>query len=253
MLPRDQRGDPISLDYAQRGMPNRAGSGPAPCDSRRARRRRAGADAHGCRRSSMTAGATRGRTKQVVVDESPKTPRRPTIRSGSSIWQPSRDSRSLRRSPAIRLAVPRRHSGYSPIRLPAFLLTVATNQPESARRDDALQRACGGSGATEYAVPEHRDLASGTMYVRDTCLSQLRAKCRALRESMTLEREWKVSPTIYLVDATRVAVVAPDPRKECQPNQGLDQRTDQCATRSCPAAIRSWDTSQADRMTRASV
>jgi hypothetical protein len=62
--------------------------------------------------------------------------------------------------------------------------------------------------------PEHRDLASGTMYVRDTCLSQLRAKCRALRESMTLEREWKVSPTIYLVTPREWRFVAPDPRKD---------------------------------------
>jgi hypothetical protein len=49
------------------------------------------------------------------------------------------------------------------------------------------------------AFPEHRDLASRTIYVRETCLDRLSTRCRSLRETARLEREWKVSPVIYLL------------------------------------------------------
>jgi hypothetical protein len=49
------------------------------------------------------------------------------------------------------------------------------------------------------AFPEHRDLASRTIYVRETCLDRLPTRCRWLRETARLEREWKVSPAIYLL------------------------------------------------------
>jgi hypothetical protein len=49
------------------------------------------------------------------------------------------------------------------------------------------------------AFPEHRDLASRTIYVRETCLDRLSTRCRWLRETGRLEREWKVSPVIYLL------------------------------------------------------
>ena len=47
--------------------------------------------------------------------------------------------------------------------------------------------------------PEHRDLASRTVYVRETCLDSFSARCRRLRETPGLEREWKVSPVIYFL------------------------------------------------------
>jgi len=47
--------------------------------------------------------------------------------------------------------------------------------------------------------PEHRDLASRTVYVRETCLESFSARCRRLRETPGLEREWKVSPVIYFL------------------------------------------------------
>jgi hypothetical protein len=43
--------------------------------------------------------------------------------------------------------------------------------------------------------PEHRDLESRTIYGREACLQGLRARCRRLRATGALERDWKVSPT----------------------------------------------------------
>ena len=48
--------------------------------------------------------------------------------------------------------------------------------------------------------PEHRDLGSHTIYVRESCVEGLRAKCRRLRRSGALRREWKVTPRIYPPD-----------------------------------------------------
>jgi hypothetical protein len=44
-------------------------------------------------------------------------------------------------------------------------------------------------------APEHRDLESRTIYGREACLHDLRARCRRLRATGALERDWKVSPT----------------------------------------------------------
>ena len=47
-------------------------------------------------------------------------------------------------------------------------------------------------------APEHRDLASRTIYAREACLHDLRARCRRLRATGTLEPDWKVSPSSQL-------------------------------------------------------
>ena len=52
--------------------------------------------------------------------------------------------------------------------------------------DDALLR---------VTAPEHRDLATRTIYGREACLHDLRARCRRLRATGALEPDWKVSPT----------------------------------------------------------
>ena len=44
--------------------------------------------------------------------------------------------------------------------------------------------------------PEHRDLESRTIYGREACLHDLRVRCRRLRATGALERDWKVSPTL---------------------------------------------------------
>ena len=53
--------------------------------------------------------------------------------------------------------------------------------------DDALLRT---------TVPEHRDHESRTIYGRETCLDGLRARCRRLRATGALQRDWKVSPAL---------------------------------------------------------
>ena len=47
--------------------------------------------------------------------------------------------------------------------------------------------------------PEHRDLRSRTVYMREWCVDRLRARCRRLRAAGTLQRDWSVTPTLYLL------------------------------------------------------
>jgi len=58
--------------------------------------------------------------------------------------------------------------------------------------------------------PEHWDLDRRTVYVKETCVNALRAKCRQLRQTESLEREWKVSPTIHLLTPGDWRAVARD-------------------------------------------
>jgi hypothetical protein len=47
----------------------------------------------------------------------------------------------------------------------------------------------------EIASPEHRDAEPRTVYGREECLKGLRARCRRLRATGALERDWKASPS----------------------------------------------------------
>ena len=52
------------------------------------------------------------------------------------------------------------------------------------------------AGLLRTPFPEHRDPDSRTVYVRETCIDGLRQRCRQLRATKALVREWKVSPAI---------------------------------------------------------
>ena len=52
------------------------------------------------------------------------------------------------------------------------------------------------AGLRRVPFPEHRDEASKTIYARETCVDSLRARCRRLRATNALVREWKVTPAI---------------------------------------------------------
>ena len=54
--------------------------------------------------------------------------------------------------------------------------------------DDSLLR---------ITAPEHRDLDSRTIYGREACLHDLRARCRRLRGTGALVRDWKVTPSFH--------------------------------------------------------
>ena len=77
-----------------------------------------------------------------------------------------------------------------------MLLAVAAHESQvvdatlhyNLRTDDA--------GLTKTPFPEHRDVESKTIYVRETCLDSLRGRCRRLRATNSLLREWKVTPAI---------------------------------------------------------
>ena len=55
-------------------------------------------------------------------------------------------------------------------------------------KDDAVLRA---------TRPEHRHIDSRTIYIRESCVESLRARCRQLRATGALQRDWKVTPHIY--------------------------------------------------------
>ncbi len=58
------------------------------------------------------------------------------------------------------------------------------------------------SGATSEpggAAPEHGDAGIRTVYKSETCLEHLRARCRRLRATGTLERDWKALPEVQPV------------------------------------------------------
>ena len=52
-------------------------------------------------------------------------------------------------------------------------------------------------------APDHRDLPSRTIYRREACLHDLRARCRRLRATGALQRDWKVTPTFQQPVSTR--------------------------------------------------
>ena len=54
--------------------------------------------------------------------------------------------------------------------------------------DDALIR---------ITPPEHRDVESRIIYVREPCIAELRSRCRRLRATGALAREWKVTPALH--------------------------------------------------------
>ncbi|HEX6052728.1 MAG TPA: hypothetical protein VFZ21_25860 [Gemmatimonadaceae bacterium] len=68
--------------------------------------------------------------------------------------------------------------------------------------DDAVRSAslhynlrAGDDALLQSTAPEHCDPESRTIYGREECLHELRARCRRLRATGALERDWKVVPT----------------------------------------------------------
>lgn len=52
------------------------------------------------------------------------------------------------------------------------------------------------AGLRKVPFAAHRDSESKTIYVRETCVDSLRARCRRLRATNALLKEWKVAPKI---------------------------------------------------------
>lgn len=80
-----------------------------------------------------------------------------------------------------------------------LLLTVVA--VGSQLREAMLHYNVGPDGAPwlDDIPPQHRDRETGTAYVTEPCIESLRARCRRLRSSGKIEREWKLSPKLQLI------------------------------------------------------
>jgi hypothetical protein len=77
-----------------------------------------------------------------------------------------------------------------------LLLAVAATKSEIVDATLHYNLQTDDAGLQRVAFPEHRDPESKTVYMRETCTDSLRARCRRLRETNALLREWRVTPTM---------------------------------------------------------
>ena len=80
-----------------------------------------------------------------------------------------------------------------------FLLTVATAGNEVVDATLHYNLHTDDAGLRRIPFPEHRDPESHTIYVRETCIESLRARCKRIRGTGALVREWKVSPAMSFI------------------------------------------------------
>lgn len=73
-------------------------------------------------------------------------------------------------------------------------------------------------GLSKTPSPEHRDVETKTIYVRETCADSLRARCRRLRATNALVREWKVTP--------RISFLTPGEWESLPSDGGINRRVD---------------------------
>ena len=76
-------------------------------------------------------------------------------------------------------------------------------------------------GLSKTPFPEHRDGESKTIYVRETCTDSLRARCRRLRATNALVREWKVTP--------KISFLTPAEWESLPADAGMDRGVDMIA------------------------
>ena len=77
-----------------------------------------------------------------------------------------------------------------------MLLAVVTTDSEVVDATLHCNLQTDDAGLRRVPFPEHRDPESKTIYVRETCVDSLRARCRRLRATNSLLKEWKVTPKI---------------------------------------------------------
>ena len=77
-----------------------------------------------------------------------------------------------------------------------LLLTVVTSGPEVVDASLHYNLQTDDAGLLRVPFPEHRDPESKTIYVRETCVEGLRERCRRLRATNALVRDWKVAPSL---------------------------------------------------------
>jgi len=77
-----------------------------------------------------------------------------------------------------------------------MLLSVITTETEVVDATLHYNLRTDDTGLTRTPFPEHRDAESKTVYGRESCIYALRARCRSLRSTNDLVKEWKVTPPI---------------------------------------------------------
>jgi hypothetical protein len=80
-----------------------------------------------------------------------------------------------------------------------LLLAVVTTDTEIVDATLHYNLQTDDAGLLRVPFPEHRDPESKTIYVRETCVDSLRARCHRLRATNALLKEWKVTPRISLL------------------------------------------------------
>jgi hypothetical protein len=104
-----------------------------------------------------------------------------------------------------------------------MLLAVVATEDElvDATLHYNLQTDDAGLAATPF--PEHRDPESKTIYVRESCGDSLRARCRRLRATNALLREWKVTPPIWFLTPAEWESIPPsDPQMDREGRAATD-------------------------------
>ena len=80
-----------------------------------------------------------------------------------------------------------------------FLLTLVTTDTQVIDASLHYNLHAEDVDVLNATFPEHRDLRTRKIYMREGCVDRLRARCRRLRAAGILERNWSVTPTLYLL------------------------------------------------------
>lgn len=108
-----------------------------------------------------------------------------------------------------------------------LLLTVVSTASEVLDASLHYNQHTDAEGLSRTPFTEHRDVETQTIYVRETCVDSLRARCQRLRESQSLVREWIVSPAIHLLTPAEwrsVTAAYDDPRGTAFAIRALNDR-----------------------------
>ena len=77
-----------------------------------------------------------------------------------------------------------------------LLLAVVTSESEVIDATLHYNLQTDDAGLQRTPFPEYRNSESKTIYARETCMDSLRARCRRLRATSALVKDWKVTPRI---------------------------------------------------------
>jgi len=101
-----------------------------------------------------------------------------------------------------------------------LLLTVVANDARVLEASLHYNVHVSDREALQSAFSEHRNDEAQVIYVRESCIDQLRARSERARATGELQREWKVTPTIYFVTPSEWESAAAD--DSARPARAID-------------------------------